>query len=173
MFASLERSLGLTILIDEHAAQSEPCRTPLAVTHLDELALALEHLGGQLAAVFAGHRPLHALDNGGHRTAVILELFGAVLDLNTGALADVLVVRTLIGILEPAPPADVVDEDRLVVHIAGLNILEETLERVAPLDAQAALPLVGVGTDDLVSACLGVLANHIALVLGGVLLVLR
>src|SRR6218665_1127099 len=37
---------------------------------------------GRFAAVFARHRALDALDDGGHGRAVVLELLGAVGDLN-------------------------------------------------------------------------------------------
>jgi hypothetical protein len=46
------------------------------------------------------------------------------------------------------------------------------LQRLAPVDAQAALALVGVGADDLDAAPSGVLADLVGLVLGRVLLVL-
>ena len=77
--------------------------------------MALEDLGRQLAAVLAGHRALDALDDGRDRAAVVLELLRAVVDGDAGALADVLVVGAFVGVLEPAPAADVVDQDRLEV----------------------------------------------------------
>ena len=89
----------------------------LAKAQLDQPALPCEDLGGQLAAVLAGHRALDALDDGGDRAAVVLELLGAVVDVDAGPLADVLVVGALVGVLEAAPAADVVDEDGVEVGL--------------------------------------------------------
>jgi hypothetical protein len=89
---------------------------------LDQPALAGEHLGRQLPAVFACHGALDAFDDGRHRRAVVLELLGAVGDLDAGAAADVLVVRALVGILKSPPAADVVDQDDLEVGTAVLNV---------------------------------------------------
>jgi hypothetical protein len=66
-------------------------------------------LAGQLAAVFASHRALDRLDDRRGGAAVVLELLGAILDADARALADVLVVGTLVCILKPAPAADVID----------------------------------------------------------------
>ena len=73
----------------------------------------LKTFDGQLAAVLGGHRPLDALDDRGGRAAVVLELLGAVVDVDPRPLAQVLVVGALVGVLEPAPAADVVDQDRV------------------------------------------------------------
>jgi hypothetical protein len=144
----------------------------LPKAQLDQAALPGEHLGRQLPAVFARHRALDALDDGGHGRAVVLELLGAVGDLDSGAAADVLVVGALVGILKPAPAADVVDQDDLEVGLAGLDVLDQLLQRLPAIDAQAALAFVGVGADDLDVAPGGVLADLVALVLRRVLLVL-
>ena len=96
----------------EQAPEAVAGGSALAVPVLDQAALAGEDLGRQLAAVLAGHRPLDALDDRRDRAAVVLELLGAVVDLDAGAAAEVLVVGALVGVLEPAPAADVVDEDR-------------------------------------------------------------
>jgi hypothetical protein len=133
-------------------AQAVARRAALAETQLDQAALAGEHLGRQLPAVFAGHGALDALDDGGHRRAVVLELLGAVGDLDAGAAADVLVIGALVGVLEPAPAADVVDQDDLEVGLAGLDVLDQLLQGDAAVDAQAALAFVGVGADDLDAA---------------------
>jgi len=42
--------------------------------------LAGEDFDRELAAVLAGHGPLHALDDGGAEAAVVFELLGAVVD---------------------------------------------------------------------------------------------
>ena len=88
-----------------------PGGPPWRITELDQSALPSEDLDGELSAVFAGHRALDALDDGGDRASVILELLGAILHADAGALADVFVIGALVRILKPAPAADVVDED--------------------------------------------------------------
>lgn len=98
------RQLGfpLAILADQYAAQAKSCRATLAIAQLDQAALARKDLDRQLAAVFARHRSFHTLDDGGDGAAVLLELLGAILDLNVGATADVFVIGGFIGILKPA-----------------------------------------------------------------------
>ena len=134
----------------------------LAETEFDQAALAREHLRGKFAAVFTRHRALDALDDGGHGRAVVLELLGAIGHLNPGAATDVFVIGALVGVLEPAPAADVVDEDDLEVSLARLHISDQLLESLPAIDAQTALALVGVGADDLDVAPGGVLADLVA-----------
>ena len=165
--------LGDPALIDEQAPQAVAGRPALAVAEFDQAALAGENLGRELPAVFAGHRALDALDDGRDRAAVVLELLGAVLDGDAGALADVLVVGALVGILESAPAADVVDEDGREIGFPALHVLDQPLQGVAAIESQAALALVRIGADDLEAAPLGVLADGVGLVLGGVFLMLR
>jgi hypothetical protein len=102
-------------LIDQDAAQAIAGGAALTIAKFDQAALAGEHLGRQFPAVFASHRPLDAFDDGRDRRAIVLELLGAVGDLDAGAAADVLVVGALVGILEAAPAADVVDQDDLKI----------------------------------------------------------
>jgi hypothetical protein len=83
--------------------------------------------------------PFDALDDGGDRRTVILELLGAVGDLDAGAAADVLVIGALIGVLESPPAADVVDQDDLKIGFARLDITDQLLQRDASIDAQPAL----------------------------------
>jgi hypothetical protein len=67
-------------LDDGHAAQAVAGHAALPETLLDQAALAGEDFGGELAAVLARHQALHRLHHvRGHR-AVVLELFGAVVD---------------------------------------------------------------------------------------------
>ena len=46
------------------------------------------------------------------RATVILELLGAILNADAGALADIFVIGALVGVLEPAPAAYIVNQDR-------------------------------------------------------------
>src|SRR5206468_2178874 len=132
-----------------------------------------EHLGGQFAAVFTGHGALDALDNGGSGAAVIFKLLGAVMHFDAGPLAQVFVIRTFIGILKATPAADIVHQHRRKVRAACLHIVDQTAQRFAPSDAEAAFALVGIGADDLKATALGVVADHVFLVGRGILLVFR
>ena len=173
VLASLQQSLCFAALVDELAPKPESRWPTLAVAHLDETALALEHLGRELSAVLTGHRPLHAFDDGRDRTAIVLELFGAVDELQTSALQLVFVVSALVGVLKSPPATDVIHKDRLEVGVARLNIIEQSLQRVTAFEAKSALSLVGVSAHDLIAARLGVRANQVGLILCRVLLVLR
>lgn len=46
-----------------------------------------------------------------------------------------LMVGTLVGILKPAPSADVIDEDRLEVGPTGLDLGHEVLQRITAVEA--------------------------------------
>ena len=70
-------------------------------------------------------------------------------DLDAGAAADVLVVRAFVGILKAAPAADVVDQDRVEVRLAGLDIAQQPLQGFTAINAQTTLALIGVGANDL------------------------
>ena len=91
---------------------------------------------------------------------------------DAGTLAEIFVVRALVGILKPAPPADVIDQDRLEASIAVLHIRDHPPQRLAPSDSESAFTFVCVCADDLVPALHGVLTNHVLLVRGRVLLML-
>jgi hypothetical protein len=173
VLAAGELGLDVSGLVDQHAAQAVAGRPSLPETELDQSALPGEDLCGQFTAVLAGHRALDALDDGGDRRAVVLELLGAVGDLDAGTPADVLVVRRFVGVLKAPPTADVVDQDDAEVGVAGLDVADQALQGLAPVDAKPALALVGVGPHDVDVAARRVLPDLVALVLGGVLLVLR
>jgi hypothetical protein len=64
LLTRMQDAFLLSGLGDEHPPQRVAGDTALALTQFDQAALALEDLGGQFAAVLAGHRPLDALDDG-------------------------------------------------------------------------------------------------------------
>src|SRR5262249_51996009 len=104
LLSEAQLALRLALLVDEHATEPETRGPTLAVAELDEAALPLEDLRGELAAVLARHRALDGLHDVRGDAAVVLELLGAVVDRDARALADVLVVGALVRVLE-APPA--------------------------------------------------------------------
>ena len=67
-----------TTLVQQHAAQTKPCRTPLTKTQLYQAALAGKHLGRELPAVFPCHGAFDAFDDCGDRRAIVFELLGDV-----------------------------------------------------------------------------------------------
>src|SRR5690606_38208648 len=131
-------------LVDEHAPQPVASGSTLAVTLLDQIALALEDLDRQLTAVFPGHRAFQALEHVGLNAAVVLELLVAVVDCDASTLADELVVGAFVGIKKPSPAADVVDEDVFEGRLAVLHILYELLERLPAAKRQPALAAIFV-----------------------------
>jgi hypothetical protein len=132
-------------LVDQSAPQAIPGGTSLSEAHLDQPGQAGEYLAGQLAAVFASHRPLYRLDDGRGDASVIFELLGAIPDLATGSPANVFVLGALVSILEPTPAADVVDEYGFETRRFALDIGQQLLQRIAPVDAQHAFAVVVIG----------------------------
>ena len=134
LFAAAEDRFDVAVLIDQCPTQAEASGTALSITLFDEPPLAGEDLYRKLPAVFASHGALEALEHGAHRRPVILELFGAIGDLNSGAAADVLVVGALIGVLETAPAADIINQDHLEIGGAGFDVGNQPLQRSATVD---------------------------------------
>ena len=97
-------------------------------------------------------------------------MLGAIADLDTRAPADVFVIGALVGVLEAAPAAQIVDEEDLEVRATRPNDLEELLHRLAPLETQPALAGVVEGADDFEVVLIRVVAENVALVLERVLL---
>src|SRR5690606_38420685 len=142
----------------------------LAKTLFDQPSLPGKHLGRELAAIFAGHGAFDAFDDGRDRAAIIVVLLGAILPRPPGAPADILVVRGLVGVLEAAPAADVIDQHQGEIGRAGLNILDQLPERIAALDLEPALASIGIGAHDLDPARLGIVPDRVGLVFSRIFL---
>src|SRR5690606_10278122 len=99
LLAARQLALGIAVLVDQHPAQSVSGRAALAKTEFDQAALARENLHGELATVFTGHDPLDGFQQVRADAAVVLELLSAVVDADSGAGTDMLVIGTLVGIL--------------------------------------------------------------------------
>ena len=132
--ANSEFALGLPLFVDELSAQPVARQTALPEAKPNQPALAREHLHGELAAVLAGHRPLHALDDRRAQAAVVLELLRAVVDDDPGLLADELVVGAFVCVLKSAPAAHVVDEDGREVCTTRPHVVDQSLQRVAAVE---------------------------------------
>jgi predicted lysophospholipase L1 biosynthesis ABC-type transport system permease subunit len=79
----------------------------------------------KLSAVFRSHYSLDVLDDARHRTAVIVELLGAVRDLDASLFAYEFVMRAFIDVLKAAPSAYIVDQDMVEFGMARPNIIEQ------------------------------------------------
>src|SRR5581483_7627255 len=144
----------------------------LAEFQPDKAALPDEHLRGQLTTVFARHRPLDTFYDGRDRGAVVVELLGAINDADSGLGTEVFVMRALVGVLEPSPAADVIDEYGLIFSTAALDVLDQAAQGIASAYVETALPLVGVGAHDRHAMCLGIASDDGGLVFGGIALVI-
>src|SRR5262249_7708662 len=123
-------------------------------------------------AVLSRHSAFHAFHNGGNRAAVIFEWLCAIADLDVCPAANVLVVRALIGILKPAPTTDVINQNCTEIRTTVVDIADELLQRIAPLNSQTTLARALVATCDDHPSALCILANRVTLIFGRVLLVL-
>ena len=129
--------------VDQCAAKSVAGHAALPVTEFDQPALASESLRREFPAVLASHSALNALDDRRNRGPVILELLDTVGDLDTRAPADVFVVGALVGVLKASPAANVVHQDDFEIGEATFDVLDQLLQGLTSVDAQAALAVVG------------------------------
>ena len=168
-----EVRLGAAVLVQHHPAQSIAGGAALAVTHDDQAALAFVHLDREILAVGGSHDPFDALEDGGWHAAVVLKLLGTVVHRDAGLPAFILVGARLVGVLESAPSAHVVDEYGGEVGGPCPNVGQQAPKLVPTLQAQAAFARVLVGPDYIVSTADGVGGDHVSLVLGRIPLVIR
>lgn len=76
------------------------------------------YLIGQVAAVLGGHGPFQVLDNGGVGGRIGQERLRHVHGVDASLAAQKLVVRGLVDILEPAPAANVINQNQTEVPAA-------------------------------------------------------
>ncbi len=162
------------MLIDEKTPQTKPGWAALAKALLDQAALPGEDLAGQLPAVFASHGALEPLEHRGHGAAVVFKLFGAIVDVDPCAPADVLVVGAFICVLEAAPSADVVDKNDVEIRPSRRDRFNQLFQGFPAFDPQPALSFIGVSADDLHAApcsvgldCCRLVFSRVALMIGG------
>ena len=172
VFAGSEDSETPAGLVDPHPSEAVACDTSLAVPEEDEPALAREHLGGKLAAVFGSHDALDALDEGRDGTRVVRELLGAVFNVDAVASALLFEVGGLVGVLKAPPSADVVDQSGHEVRAPGRHIVDELLHTRSARDLEPAFSRIDVGPNHVHVVRFGVALDLSELVLGRVLLVL-
>ena len=98
--------------------KSERERAANAIAETRYPAVPGVHLHAELSAILSRHHTLDVLDDARQQASVVLELFSAIGDLDAVSLADKLVMRALVDILEAPPPADVVDQDVIEVRVS-------------------------------------------------------
>ena len=74
------------------------------------------------------------------RTAVVFKFIRAILNVDAGPSADVFVVRAFVLILEPAPPADVIDQDAFEIGPRGLHVGDQLLQSASASDVSPLRP---------------------------------
>ena len=130
-------------------------------------------LADSFPAIFAGHRPFDGLDDIRADGAVFLELLGAVVNRHAGLPADEFIIRALVGILEPAPPTDIIGKDDREIGAALCDVINQRFERIAAVDIEAALSLIGIGSHNINTANCRVPSDDFRLVFRRILLMFR
>jgi hypothetical protein len=68
---------------------------------------------------------LEVLYDAGKRASIVLELLGAIFDLDAHLFADEFVMRAFVCVLKAAPSADVLDRNVIEVGTIGLNVVQQ------------------------------------------------
>src|ERR1035437_6300526 len=165
-FSTSQKSFRALVPVDQLAPQAIAGRSTLSKPHLDEAALAREHLHRELAAVFRSHGALQSLEHRRRHAAVVLELLCAVVNADPSSLENILVVRALIHVLEPTPTAHVIDEEGSEIRPFGFDIRHELVQAVAAGNVESTAPVIRVLPHYVHVVVGGVLPDHVELVLG-------
>ncbi len=91
--------------------------------------------------------------------------------MDAGAATKELVVGALVGVLEPAPPADVVDDEHREPGLAREDILEQGAQADATREGQSASARIRVRLHDVQVVTGRIRPDHITLIVDGVPLV--
>src|SRR5271165_859137 len=115
MFTVGKDALRTTVATYHQSPQPVSCRTSLLISLLGELTLPSMSFYGEFTQILSSHRPLQGLDECCRYAFIFtVEWFGAVMNPNSGFLAQKLIVGTFVGILETPPAAHVIHQDRLI-----------------------------------------------------------
>jgi len=109
-----------------------------------------------------------AFDNRGGGDVLAFRLPGAIMNRDSSPAAEVFIIGALIGILNSAPPADVVQKDGGENDLPALDIPNHLRQSVAVLDINATLAPVRILFDDLHPMAFGILPDDVHLVAGQV-----
>ena len=131
--SALQDAFGISMLIDQLSSQSKTWCPALPEAQLDLATMGRKYLDRQFPTEFARHPSLEGFCDIRHEAAVVLKFFGTVLNPHTGFLADEFIVRAFVRILESAPPAYVVDEDKVEVRAAKNHVANEVFQGLAAI----------------------------------------
>src|ERR1019366_10068102 len=165
-FSTSQKPFGALVPVDQLTPQAIAGRAALSKPHLDEAALAREHLHRELAAVFRSHGALQSLEHRRRHAAVVLELLCAVVNADPSSLENILIVRALIHVLEPTPTAYVIDEEGSEIRPFGFDIRHELVQAVAAGNIKPTTPVIRVLPHYIHIVVGGILSDHIGLILG-------
>ncbi len=69
-----------------------------------------------------------------------------------------------IGVLKPAPSADIIDQNGLEISLVGSDLGHQVLQRLAAIEPQAGTPRIFENTQNAQATSLGIAADDIELV---------
>ena len=107
---------------------------------------------------------LSGLQQGRWQASIVLEKLGAVVNVNLGPLATVLVEGALISVLKPSPATHVVNQNRREFCSTTFDILNELAQTISVLKREAALPGINVRPDHFHAMVSSIATNGLRLV---------
>jgi hypothetical protein len=164
-FALRQPAFRMSLLIDHLPVESERERATNAIAEASYPAVPGVHLHAKLPAILSRHHTFDVLDDARQQASIVVELFSAVGNLDAVSLADKLVMRTLVDVLEASPPTDIVDQDVIEVRFSCLNILDQFDQARPPVDPHSAASFVDISPNDSEIALLSVCRDGGCLVL--------
>src|SRR5262245_16061724 len=70
-FAAAQHTFVVPVPATQHSPKANPCGAALAIAKFNEPALSKKDFGGQLAAIFRGHRAFYGFNDRGCDAAII------------------------------------------------------------------------------------------------------
>lgn len=173
LFSQTQFCLGLPMFVHQLTAKPITGRPALAEPQGNEPTLTGEHLCREFPAVFSRHCTFDAFDHRGGETAVVLKLLSAIKNGDACLLAEKLQMRRLVGVLEPAPTADVIYKYGIEIGSPGRHIVNQPLKRLPTINIKTAFSFVRISAYDSYAPLGGITRDGFSLILGRIFLVLR
>src|SRR6266404_6924981 len=148
MLSSSKPSFRLSALVNQLPSKPESNRRSNTKTEACYPAMPSMHLDRELPTVFSRHHTLDVFDDARQETPVIVELFGAIGDLDAILLTDKLVVSAFIDILKASPATNIVDQYMTEIRSTRANIIDQFDEAGPPLDPETAASLIDIGANN-------------------------
>src|SRR2546425_2252365 len=136
-------------------------------------ALARINLDCKFAAVLRCHRPLQGFHDGVRHAAIVVKLLCTVAHWYASGLAQKLVMRCLVRILETSPSAHVVNKNCIERCLTAHHILQQLAEALSALEHHPSPPGISVGLNHCETVFLCIFLNRRLLVFNGILLMFR